>query len=151
MPQFAQILIVDDEETDVLLLGHAFEQASLKHKLIVVRDGQEGVEYLTRIAQSNGVGSRLPDLVLLDLKMPRLDGFQVLAWRSEQPRFNDVPFIVLTSSSYDSDQERALVLGAADFWVKPSSFRQLVSMALELDARWLTKELNRRTKSTRKA
>src|SRR6267378_2305038 len=143
MLQFAQILIADDEETDVLLLGHAFEQASLNHKLIVVRDGQEAVEYLTRIAQSNGVGSRLPDLVLLDLKMPRLDGFQVLAWRSEQSRFNDLPFIVLTSSSYDSDRERARELGAADFWVKPSCFQQLIVMARELDARWL-RNSNRR-------
>jgi len=140
MPQFAQILIVEDEETDVLLLRHAFEQAALHYELIVFHDGQEAVDHLASIAQSNGAGPRLPDLVLLDLKMPCLDGFQVLAWRANQPGLKSVPFIVLTSSSHDSDRERARDLGAADFWVKPSSFQQLIAMARDLDARWLTRK-----------
>ena len=138
MPQ-SRILIVDDEETDILLLRYAFEKASLQHELIVFHDGLEAVDYLASVIESKGAGLRLPDLVLLDLKMPCLDGFQVLAWRAEQPGLQAVPFIVLTSSSYDSDRERARELGAADFWVKPSRFNQLIDMARELDARWLNK------------
>lgn len=139
MSNAPHVLVVEDEDTDVELMRHAFERLSLPIHMQVARDGQEAVEYLTKCSGSSNAPFPLPSLVLLDLKMPRLDGFQVLAWRLQQPTLKDVPFIVLTSSSYDSDRDRARELGASDFLVKPSSFLNLISMLGSLTTRWLIK------------
>ena len=138
MSNAPHVLVVEDEDTDVELLRHAFERVPAPVQIQVVRDGQEAVEYLTNCSGSSSALFRLSSLVLLDLKMPRLDGFQVLAWRLQQPALKDIPFIVLTSSSYDSDRERARELGASDFLVKPSSFMNLIGMLRELSTKWLS-------------
>jgi len=139
MSNAPHVLVVEDEDTDVELMRHAFERLPVPVHMQVVRDGQEAVEYLTKCSGSSNDPFPFPSLVLLDLKMPRLDGFQVLAWRLQQPTLKDVPFIVLTSSSYDSDRERARELGASDFLVKPSSFLNLIGMLRSLTTRWLIK------------
>lgn len=133
------ILVAEDEDTDVELLRHAFERVPFPVQMQVARDGQEAVDYLSKCADGHGASYPLPCLVLLDLKMPRLDGFQVLAWRLQQPALKDVPFVILTSSSYNTDRARARELGASDFLVKPSSFMNLIAMLRDVTTRWLAK------------
>src|SRR2546426_1139606 len=94
------ILLADDSEDDIVLIGHAFEQGGIANPLAVVRDGEEAIAYLKG---EGPYGDRalypLPVLMLLDLKMPRTDGFQVLRWMRLQPNFIALPVIVLTNSS----------------------------------------------------
>jgi len=139
MAERRAILLAEDDENDVFLLQRALERAGLSLELIVAHDGEEAVEYLSRGGAEQARGGA-PELVLflLDLKMPRLNGFDVLSWLSSQPRLKDLPVVVLSSSSHEADMERARQLGARDYRVKPSDFVLLVQLVRELQARWLT-------------
>jgi CheY-like chemotaxis protein len=137
-PQIAPILVAEDEETDAMLLRWAFEKVGLPYRLIVVRDGQEAVDYLSgESGYADRVLHPLPCLLVLDLKMPRMSGFDVLAWLDKRPQFQDLPRIVLSSSSYESDIERARELGAWDFRTKPHVLHEFVQLVRELHVRWL--------------
>lgn len=132
------VLAAEDEESDALILQLAFERSGLTNPLIIVRDGQQAVDYL----MGNGAFSHrsvhpLPRLLLLDLKMPRLSGFDVLAWLATQPDFKDLPAVVLSSSSHDADIQRARQLGARDYFVKPHSLSGFVKIIQGLHSRWL--------------
>jgi CheY-like chemotaxis protein len=127
------VLAAEDEETDAALLQLAFGRAGYAHTLVVVRDGQEAVEYLNgdgRYADRNLYP--LPSLFLLDLKMPRMTGFDVLAWLKENPQFKDLPVVVLSSSSHESDIDRARQLGAWDYHIKPHGMTQFVQLIKQL-------------------
>src|SRR5215475_14082938 len=107
MERESVVLIVDDDENDVLLMQRAFEKARVFAKVMVVRNGQEAIGYLS----GEGVYSdrRLypsPTLMLLDLKMPLVDGFEVLAWCREQGYERSMPIVVMSSSNHDSDIAR---------------------------------------------
>src|SRR5512135_278585 len=99
------ILLAEDDENDVFLVRRAMAQAGVGSELIVARDGQEAVDYLSRDAP--GGGQPLPGLLLLDLKMPRLNGFEVLSWLSTRPDLSELPVVVLSSSSHESDVREA--------------------------------------------
>ena len=133
------ILAADDEETDRLILQLAFDTAKLPHPLMTVRDGQECVDYL---GGHNIFADRakypLPALLLLDLKMPRLNGFEVLSWIATRPDLKELPVIVLSSSSDDSDINKARRLGAREYLVKPHSLAEYVEILHGLERRWLT-------------
>jgi CheY-like chemotaxis protein len=133
-----RILVAEDEETDVFFLRYALRRAGLGHELVVAQDGQEAIDYLS----SEGVYADrsehpLPALVLLDLKMPRMTGFDVLEWLQDRHELRELPAVVLTSSLDESDRERAQRLGAADYVVKPENVQGLVKVVKELHARWL--------------
>ncbi len=141
MMEPAAILLAEDDENDVFLVRRALEKAGVAAELVVARDGQEAVDYLS--SDGSGVGparQRLPGLLLLDLKMPRLDGFDVLTWLSTRPELGDMPVVVLSSSSHESDMAEARRLGADDYKVKPADFPSLVKLVKELHARWLMNE-----------
>ena len=129
----AGILIAEDDENDVYLIKRAFQKAHFENPLKIVRDGEEAIAYL------KGTGDFVdrqrnppPALVLLDLKMPRKNGFEVLQWIREQPEFNHLPAVVLTSSQESSDINRAYALGANSYLVKPANFASLVDMITRL-------------------
>jgi CheY-like chemotaxis protein len=131
------ILAAEDEETDRFILNLAFARAKLPHPVVTVRSGRECVDYLS------GVGSlvdrplhSLPTLLLLDLKMPGMHGFEVLEWLATRPQFKDLPVVVLSSSSDASDIQKALQLGARDYIVKPHSLDELVKVLQRLHERW---------------
>jgi CheY-like chemotaxis protein len=133
------ILVANDEEGDRLILELAFEEAKIPHRLTIVKNGQEAVDYLTGCAPFNDRTIHpLPALLLLDLKMPRMDGFEVLAWLLGQPKFKGLPTIVLSSSSDDSDIKRACELGASDYFVKPHALSGWVKILQTLDQHWLS-------------
>jgi CheY-like chemotaxis protein len=151
----AVILLVDDREEDVLLVRLAFQRASLPNPLYIVRDGEEAMSYLSGEGKyGNRAEYPLPDLMLLDLRMPRIDGFQVLQWLRQQPGFGNLPVIVLTSSEYLRDVDQAYKLGANSFMIKPLDFQNFLEMNKYLSGYWRSKptgaprdprrELNRR-------
>ena len=133
------ILVAEDDENDVFLLRRALDRAGLSLELIVTHDGQEAVEFLSSNELSTPALAPPFELglFLLDVKMPRLNGFDVLGWLSSRPRFKDLPVVVLSSSAHEADIERARKLGARDYRVKPTDFINLVELVRELHTRWL--------------
>jgi CheY-like chemotaxis protein len=138
MKKSEQILLAKDNETDALLVRRAIKAAGMSADLHVVRDGQEAVDYLAGV---NGYEDRdkhpFPKVVLLDLRMPRLDGFQVLRIIRQKLRFTQLPVIVLTNSENPSDIKRAYELGATSYFLKPNSSEGLDEMMHVLHAYWL--------------
>ena len=134
----APILAAEDEETDALLLKIAFKEAGLPNALVLARDGQEAVDYLSgRPPYADRSLHPLPGLLLLDLKMPRMTGFEVLEWLATRPDLKDLPVVVLSSSADQLDIARALRTGARDCREKPHDYRQLTHLLQEVCARWL--------------
>ena len=138
MPNRLRILVAEDEETDVFFLRHALSRAGLPHELVVAQDGQEAIDYLSGQAPyTDRARHPLPALLLLDLKMPRMTGFDVLAWLRRRPEFKQLPAVVLTSSPDEADRRRAEQLGAAQYLVKPQNVQDLLKLVQDLQAKWL--------------
>jgi CheY-like chemotaxis protein len=132
------ILLADDTPNDVLLIKRAFEKAGMLNPVQVVRDGEEVVAYLSGDGQfSNRVEYPLPSLLLLDLKMPRMDGFEVLRWIRHQPSLRALRTVVLTSSEDIYDINRAYELGANSFLVKPMEFEHFTEVSKGIKRYWL--------------
>ena len=113
------VLLADDNEDDVLALRHALRRAGIDVPLQVVEDGEEAIAYLRGVGKfSNRAEFPLPDLLLLDLRMPKLDGFEVLEWLRQQPSLAPLRTIVLTMSDDVFDVDRAFALGANSFLTK---------------------------------
>jgi len=132
------ILLADDDENDVFFLQRAFTQAQVSPPLHRVHDGEEAIDYL------RGEGDfydrakyPLPQLMLLDLKMPRKNGFEVLAWVRSQAGLKRLPVIVLSSSNEYPDINRAYDLGANTYLVKPVKFESFLKMMEALKTYWL--------------
>ena len=141
------ILLVEDEENDVMLLQRAFRRAGMVNPLQVVRHGDDAVAYLEGTGEyADRAKHPLPLLVLLDLKLPRRTGLEVLEWVKGQTGVKKIPIVVLTSSKNDSDVDRAYELGANSYLVKPVSFETLLELVKSLELYWLV--LNERPKVT---
>jgi len=131
------ILAAENEETDRFILNLAYERTKLPRPLVFVSDGTECVEYLSGVGRfADRALHPLPALLLLDLKMPRMHGFEVLEWLATQPQFKDLPVVVLSSSSDDFDIRMARKLGARDYLVKPNSLDAIVKILQQLNERW---------------
>jgi CheY-like chemotaxis protein len=138
MSDQAIILLAEDREDDILLVRKAFQKGSVANPLYVVRDGEEAVAYLSgQRYYQNRSEYPLPDLFLLDLKMPRMDGFEVLRWIRQQPTLRTLRVIVLTSSDDIADVNKAYRLGANSFLVKPLDFVNYVGTAELIKEYWL--------------
>lgn len=130
-------LLVDDSEDDLYLFRAACQMAGLRNPLQEVHDGEDAVAYLKGEPPFNNRALHpLPMLMLLDLKMPRKDGFEVLEWLRKQPVLRRLPVFVLSASLRLEDAERAFDLGANGFLVKPSTLDELTEMVRTLGA-WL--------------
>lgn len=127
------ILHVEDDPNDTLLFQHACQKAGVVFDLQAVSDGDQAIAYLRGANSFSDRGKHpLPKLILLDLKMPRVSGFDVLAWLKDDGSFNGVPVVVLTSSNHDADVKRAYDLGAKSYLVKPVGFEALVELVKTL-------------------
>lgn len=134
----AAILLAEDREDDIVLIQRAFQKGGIRNPLFVVRDGEEAINYLTGVFPfSDRERFPIPALLLLDLKMPRMDGFEVLAWLGTQPDFKDLPVVVLSSSPDDSDIQKARQLGARDYFIKPHALSDWVKILESLQSRYL--------------
>ena len=138
MPDQAVILLAEDRENDIFLIRRAFQEGGIGNPLFVVRDGEEALAYLKGEGKYNRRDEYpLPALFLLDLKMPGMDGFEVLHWVREQPGFNSLVIVVLTSSNLMRDVNQAYQLGANSFLVKNNDFPNFVETCKILDEYWL--------------
>jgi len=136
------ILLVEDDPNDVLLLERAFQKAGLQNLLKFVRDGGQAIDYLSgRGIYEDRNQFPLPFLLLLDLKMPGTDGFEVLQWIRSQPELMRLLIVVLTSSNLQSDVDRAYELGANSYLVKPVGFEEMVNLIKRFEIYWT--EINR--------
>jgi len=138
LSELAVILLVEDREDDILLIRRAFKKIDFRNPLQAVRNGEEAVAYLKGEGQfSNRDEHPLPSLILLDLKMPRMDGFEFLTWIKKQPELRHLPVVVLTSSSELRDVNIAYALGASSFLVKPNDFEKYIELNHALHQIWL--------------
>jgi CheY-like chemotaxis protein len=134
----ALFLLVEDSEDDVLLLRRVFLKANIVNPLQVVRSGEEAIDYLSGFGPyANRAEFPLPSLVLLDLKMPGIDGFEVLKWIRQQPTFKSLRVVVLTASGAVEDINRAYKLGANSFLTKPNTFERFVELSQAIIVYWL--------------
>jgi CheY-like chemotaxis protein len=132
------VLLVEDEENDILFVQRAFKHAGILNPLEITRNGDEAVAYLQGAGKfADRTKFPLPVFVLLDLKMPRRSGLEVLAWAKEQTGLKRIPIVVLTSSKNDADVNRAYELGANSYLVKPVSFEGLIELVKSLQLYWL--------------
>jgi CheY-like chemotaxis protein len=136
------ILQIEDEENDILFLQMAAEKAGIVKPIQVARNGREAIDYLSGTGKFADRGQfPLPCVVLLDLKLPQVPGFEVLKFIRSHPRLRTLVVIVLSSSDQDADIENAYLLGANSYLVKPANPGDLVTALNLIKAYWL--RLNR--------
>jgi two-component system response regulator len=132
------ILLVEDNEDDIDLALRAFQKSNLANEIVVARNGQEGLDYLFGEGRYAGRDTRImPDVVLLDLKLPLVDGLEALRRIRSDPRTRRQPVVILTSSNEETDILRSYDLGANSFLRKPVDFVEFVESVRQLGAYWL--------------
>ena len=138
-PSEYSVIVVEDGEDEILLLQRAFQDAKLKSPVLVFRDGQEVIDYLRQLGTDGGKhGSDAPPaLMLLDLKMPRKNGLDVLEWLRLQPGLKRLATVVMSSSGHASDINRAYDMGCSAYLTKPMSYGELVDLVRLIDGFWL--------------
>jgi hypothetical protein len=127
------ILLVEDNPMDVDLTRRAFSRRKLVNPLVVARDGQEALDLLASWPPDRS----LPAVILLDLKLPRVDGLEVLRQVKSHPRWKTLPVVVLTTSSDNADIQTAYELGANSYIVKPVDFEKFMEVATQINLYWL--------------
>jgi CheY-like chemotaxis protein len=132
------VLLVEDNPDDVLLTSRAFKRANLFSPIQVVEDGDKAISYLSGAPPYNDRDRYpIPVLVLMDLKLPRRSGLEVLKWIRSVPALKSMPVVVLTSSAENKDVNSAYDLGANSYLVKPVGFDALFDMVKTLQPYWV--------------
>ena len=131
------ILIADDDSDDRLLMEKALRQSGYEHAIQSVEDGEELMDYLHQRGRYDEQTAAWPDLLILDLNMPRKNGFQALTEIKADPSLRRLPVVVMTTSSADEDVLKTYNLGVNSFVTKPFNFGRLVEMATTLKTYWL--------------
>lgn len=142
MDDLSIILLVEDSPDDVELIRYAFKKSGILNPLVVISDGDQAVDYLGGHGRFvDRVQHPLPAMILLDLKLPRRSGFEVLSFLRGEDATRSTPVVILSSSNQPSDIARAYEAGANSYLVKPVSRGGLLDMVRALDAYWI--KLNR--------
>ncbi len=132
------VLLVEDNPDDEELTRLAFDECHLANELIVVRDGQEALDFLFATGKCAGCGmAELPQVVLLDLKLPKVDGLEVLQRVRSDERTKRLPVVILTSSKEEQDLIDSYSLGASSYIQKPVDYLQFVEAVRQLGLYWL--------------
>lgn len=126
------ILLVEDNPVDLDLALRAFSRRSPECRIEVARDGEEALAYIRRWEQ----GHPLPALVLLDIKLPRVNGLEVLRQLKSHPRFGCLPVVMLTTSGEDADVGQAYELGANSYIIKPVNFARFIEVTEQIEQYW---------------
>ncbi|HTR39932.1 MAG TPA: response regulator [Bryobacteraceae bacterium] len=141
-----ELLLVEDNPADVELTLHALGKHNLANHIRVMRDGAEALDYLFGAENAGGANSRHPRLILLDLKLPKVNGLEVLGRVKSDPRTKSIPVVVLTSSREDRDLYLCYELGVNSYIVKPVDFDNFSEAVCQLGLYWLL--LNERPHGT---
>jgi DNA-binding response OmpR family regulator len=136
MLEIKRILLVEDSPKDIELMLTALKECNLANEVDVAQDGQEALDYLNRMEPYNKRPDNNPAVVLLDLKLPKVDGLEVLRYIRANDRLKRIPVVILTSSREDQDVVRGYELGANAYVVKPLDFQQFVAAVKELGIFW---------------
>jgi CheY-like chemotaxis protein len=134
--QLNRILLVDDSPRDTELALDALAQNNLANEVVAVHDGVEALDYLYRRGQFAGRTNGQPAVVLLDLKMPKVDGLEVLRQMKSDPQLKMIPVVVMTSSQEEQDLVRSYQLGVNAYVVKPVRFQEFVEAVKQVGAFW---------------
>ena len=131
------ILLAEDDEEDRYLIGEALDEGRVPHRLYVVENGEHLLDYLYRRGKYADLEQwPVPDLILLDLNMPRKDGREVLEELRENPELRRTPIVVLTTSSAEEDITRSYEQGVSGFVTKPVTFRDLMEVMKSIGTYW---------------
>jgi CheY-like chemotaxis protein len=133
----ATILLVEDNPDDVDLTLRAFERSGVQNEIVLAADGEQALDYLLGRGEHAASPPAVPEVVLLDLKLPRVDGLDVLKRMRSEPRTRRTPVVVLTSSKEEQDLIASYELGANSFVRKPVDFLQFIEAARQLGLYWL--------------
>ena len=136
MNQLGRILMVEDDPQDVELTLTALEEYKLANEVVVTRDGKEALDYLHCRGQFSTRPKDNPAVLLLDLKLPKVDGLEVLQQIRSDERLKMIPVVVLTSSREETDMMRSYKLGVNAYVVKPVDFHEFVNAVKELGVFW---------------
>lgn len=131
-----KILLAEDNPRDIELTLEALAEHRLANNVVVVRDGVEALEYLRREGQYAGRDNGLPAVLLLDIKMPRMDGIEVLEAVRSDAALKTLPIVMLTSSREDPDLRRCYALGVNAYVVKPVDFKEFIDAAKHIGVFW---------------
>lgn len=134
--KLGRILLVEDSANDMALTTEALKESGLVNELVWVKDGQEALDYIYRQGEFASRGEGQPAVVLLDLKMPRVDGLQVLAKLKADAELRTIPIVMLTSSAEEADIVKSYGLGVNAYVVKPVGFAEFVAAMKELGLFW---------------
>lgn len=133
-----KILLVEDNPSDIALTQRALTKSHISNEMVVAEDGQEALDYLFGTGQYTGRDvNELPALILLDLKLPRVDGLEVLRQARADPRTRRLPIVILTTSSEEQDVAQSYDLGANSYIRKPVDFIQFANAVEHLGLYWL--------------
>jgi CheY-like chemotaxis protein len=136
VPELKRILLVEDSKKDVELTLAALDQYHLANEVVVARDGAEALDYLWRRGKYRSRPEECPAVVLLDLKLPKVDGLEVLQEMKGDHRLKRIPVVMLTSSREEQDLVRSYDLGVSAYVVKPVDFQQFLTTVKELGLFW---------------
>ena len=127
----ASVLVVEDNEFDRFLIKDTIKRRELPLQVHIMQDGFDAREFL-----SDPNNEKTPALIVLDLNMPRMDGFELLKWLRVRESFQTVPIIILTCSESDSDRRRAMEEGATDYLLKPMDVDEMEKVVVNLFQKW---------------
>jgi CheY-like chemotaxis protein len=136
MTTLGRILLVEDDPRDVELTLTALEDYKLANEVVVARDGQQALDYLRYRGEYSTRASENPAVLLLDLKLPKIDGLEVLKEIRSDERLKLIPVVVLTSSQEEKDMVRSYTLGVNAYVVKPVDFHEFINAVKELGVFW---------------
>lgn len=126
------ILLIEDNPIDLDLTLRAFAQQKITNPILVARDGEEALAYIPKW----DAGEPEPVVILLDLKLPKVSGLEVLEMIKSHPKYKTIPIVVLTSSDESSDVKKAYVLGVNSYIVKPVDFGKFIEVAKNIELYW---------------
>ncbi len=132
MLELRYILLIEDNPLDIDLTKRAFARRHLADPLVIAHDGEEAMQYIDEWE----TGKQPPSLILLDLKLPKIDGLDVLARLKQHAQYKKIPVVILTTSGEDRDVQSAYALGANSYIVKPVSFEKFIEVAERIESYW---------------
>jgi len=134
-PEF-HILLIEDSRADAKIIERALHEGKIEHRLTVIPDGRQALDYLTRILEAEDVEELEPDLILLDLNLPGIDGCQVLTEIKSHPFLRSLPVVILTTSRREEDVLQTYQAGANTYIPKPAEYPRYRELVLTLRQYW---------------